>query len=146
MEELDSKETPFQPGHPVSPENFKGRMNIIENISRYMPSVVSGNAHHFFIIGKRGMGKTSLGTYMKNIVQKKFKMVGVHILNDGTHDIETLIVQIIENILNEIESESWSKKIFKKLKEHIKSAGAFGTTIEFRPDGTVKNFTDRIFS
>jgi hypothetical protein len=144
MEEVPLRETPFQPGHPVSPENFKGRMDIIENISRYMANVISGNAQHFFITGKRGMGKTSLAAYVKNLVQKKFKMVGVHVVNDSVHDIESLIEQIIERLLNEIESESWSEKIFDKLRDNIKSAGAFGANIELRPnsDEFIKSVKD----
>ena len=124
------KETPFQVGHPVNPENFKGRMDIIQNMNRYMINTVKGEAQHFFITGKRAMGKTSLAGYMKNLAQKKYKMIGVHILNDGEHDIESLIKQIIENLLSEIESESWYDKIFNKLKDNIKSAGAYGFHVE----------------
>ncbi|MDR0910990.1 MAG: KAP family NTPase [Methanobrevibacter sp.] len=132
MEEFPLKETPFQPGHPVNPENFKGRMDIIQNIIRYMPNVISGNAQHFFITGKRGMGKTSLANYVKQLVQKKFKMVGVHVTNDSLQDIESLISHVIEQLLNEIESETWSKKIFRKFKDNIKSVGAFGANIELK--------------
>jgi len=144
MKEIPLRETPFQPGHPVSPEDFKGRMDIIENITRYMPSVISGNPQHFFVTGKRGMGKTSLAKYVKNLAQKKFKMVGVHIVNDEIHDIESLIEKIIENLLNEIESESWSEKIFDKFKNNIKSVGAFGAKVELKSNsekfiGSVKN-------
>jgi D-mannonate dehydratase len=71
---------------------------------------------------------------VKKIVQKEFDMVGLHILTDGTDDIENLIAQIIENILNEIKSEAWSESMLDKLKEHIKTAGAFEDTIELRPD------------
>ena len=134
MEQEPLRETPFQPGHPVSSRYFKGRTDIIQNINRYMPNVINGNAQHFFVTGKRGMGKTSLARYVKNLAQKKFKMVGIHILNDGVHDIESLIKQIIESLLNEIESESWSDKIFNKLKNNIKSAGAFGFSVELKSD------------
>jgi len=142
MEDDLLKETPFQPGHPVNPENFKGRMDIITNINRYMVNAVNGDAQHFFITGKRAMGKTSLAGYVKNLAQKKFKMIGVHILNDGVHDIESLIKQIIETLLNEIESETWSEKIFNKLKKNIKNAGAYGFSIELRPNS--EDFIDSV--
>ena len=51
------KESLFQPGQPVSADRFKGREEIIHEILKYFPSVKSGNPQHFFITGKRGMGK-----------------------------------------------------------------------------------------
>ena len=63
---ISEKESLFQPGQPVSPDRFKGREDVIQNILRYFPSVKSGNPQHFFITGKRGMGKTSLANYISD--------------------------------------------------------------------------------
>lgn len=57
---LISKKSVFQPKQPVNPDRFKGRQQTIEEIIRYFPGVLSGQPRHFFITGKRGMGKTSL--------------------------------------------------------------------------------------
>lgn len=128
------KESPFQPGHPVDPEKFKGRKEIITKICRYMQQATQQkNPQHFFITGKRGMGKSSLATYIKKMAKRKFRMVGVHLYLDGVHDVESLIQQIIERLLNEIEDESWSDRIFKILDEHIESVGLLGSTIKFKP-------------
>ena len=54
--DIGTKESLFQPGQPVSADRFKGREEIIKEILKYFPSVKSGNHHHFFITGKRGMG------------------------------------------------------------------------------------------
>ena len=37
-------------------------------------------------------------------------MVTAHIMNDGVHDIDELVVQIIERILNAIGPEKWHDK------------------------------------
>ena len=118
---IPDKESLFQPGQPVSPDRFKGREDIIENVLKYFPSIVSGNPQHFFITGKRGMGKTSLANVISDISKNEFSMVTAHIMNDGVHDIEELIIQIIERILNSIRSEKWSKKIFDYLQDNIEN-------------------------
>ncbi|WP_297898247.1 ATP-binding protein [Methanobrevibacter sp.] len=129
-----NKISPFQPEEPVEPEKFEGRKNIIEKNLPFLNQAANGIPTHFFIKGKRGMGKTSLASYFKDIAERKYKMVGVHVLNDGVHDIDSLIKQIIERLLNEIEKETWSDKIKEKLKDHIKTVQILGNKIEFNPD------------
>jgi hypothetical protein len=86
------------------------------------------------IRGKKGIGKSSIADYFIDIAENEFNMLGVHVYNDGVNNIETLIQHTIDRILNEIKRESWSKKIFDKLKKHVKSVGVFGTKIEFEGD------------
>ena len=110
--DISEKESLFQPGQPVSPDRFEGREDIIKEILKYFPAVRSGNPQHFFITGKRGMGKTSLANYISDFAHNNYSMVTAHIMNDGVHDIDELVVQIIERVLNAIRPEKWSSKIF----------------------------------
>ena len=130
------RESLFQPGQPVSPDRFEGREGIIKEIVSYFPSIVCGNPQHFFIMGKRGMGKTSLANYISDVANKNYSMVTAHIMNDGVHSIEELLIQIIERILNSIKSEKWSEKIFKLFGDNIESVGLGGLNIKFKPSET----------
>jgi len=142
---ISEKESLFQPGQPVSPDRFKGREDVIQNILRYFPSVKSGNPQHFFITGKRGMGKTSLANYISDLARNNYSMVTAHIMNDGVHDIDELVVQIIERILNNIRSEKWSEKIFELIGNHIESVGFKGVNIKFKPqEAELKNIKDNL--
>ncbi|MCL2114718.1 MAG: ATP-binding protein [Methanobrevibacter sp.] len=134
---LTDKISPFQPESPVKPENFEGRKEIIDKNLPFLRQSASGRPTHFLIKGKRGMGKTSLAEFFNNIAEKEYKMVGVHVLNDGVHSINDLIHQIIERLLNEIRKETWSEKIFNKLKNNVKSAELFGIKLEFTHDEKV---------
>lgn len=138
------KNSPFQPGKPVSPQNFEGRIEIIQDYTRYINQSVYGDSQHFFITGKRGMGKSSLASYLKECAKKKYKMVGVHVYNDGVHTTEDLISEVIERILNEIQDESWSDKIINKFEEYIESVSFLGTTIKLKPNSKdlIKNIKD----
>jgi len=105
---------PFNPDSPVAPENFEGRKEILKSNIKILEQTKFGNPKHFFITGLRGMGKSSLASYFKDYAEKKLKYVGVHIYNDGVHDIDSLIKQIIESLLNNIQKESFFDKIFNK--------------------------------
>lgn len=126
-------DSPFQPGQPVSPNKFKGREDIINEIIRYFPAVVNGKPQHFFITGKRGMGKTSLAHFISNYAENNFSLITAHIMNDGVHSIDELITQIIERILNSIRPEKWSDKIFDFFNDHIEKIGIGGINIKFKP-------------
>ncbi|KZX15544.1 hypothetical protein MBFIL_06360 [Methanobrevibacter filiformis] len=79
------------------------------------------------------MGKSSLASYFKDYTEKKLKYVGVHIYNDGVHDIESLIRQIIEELLNNIQKESFFDHVFNAFKSHVESVNLFGTSLKFKP-------------
>ena len=143
--DISEKESLFQPGQPVSPDRFEGREDIIEEILKYFPAVKSGNPQHFFITGKRGMGKTSLANYISDFARNNHSMVTAHIMNDGVHDIDELVVQIIERILNAIRPEKWSSKIFKLIGNYIDSVGFGGLNIKFKPpEDELKNIKDNL--
>lgn len=126
-------DSPFQPGAPVNPQNFKGRQEIIQDINRYMASSRKGVVEHFYITGKRGMGKTSLTNYIIDYYEKNFNAIGVHVVNDGIHDIETLLQAIIEELLNKNKNDAWYKKLYDGIKDEIDTIGILGNTIKFRP-------------
>ncbi|MCL2156906.1 MAG: ATP-binding protein [Methanobrevibacter sp.] len=131
---INGRISPFQPGEPVKPEQFQGRQKIIDKYSNLLYESSKGKSHHFFITGKRGMGKTSLARYLKECARHKYQMIGVHIVNEGIHDIDGLIIQIVENILNEIEAEKWSKKIINAFTKYVDKVGLFGVTFKFKPE------------
>lgn len=85
-------ESPFEPGHHVSPDKFKGREEDINKIIRYMPKIINqGIPEHFFITGKRGMGKTSFVKFMGNKVEEEFHMLPIYLNNEGQDKLEDLI-------------------------------------------------------
>ena len=140
---IGKRNSPFEPGVPVSPEYFKGRSNIIEEIIRYFPAISLGRPQHFFIMGKRGFGKSSLAKYVLNYAKNDYSMIGVHIMNDGVHSVDELVIQVIEVILNEIRSEKWADKILDFFDNHIEKVGVGGLTIKFKPSNTeLKNIKD----
>ena len=105
-------ESPFEPGHHVSPDNFKGREEDILKIIRYMPKIINkGIPEHFFVIGKRGMGKTSFVKFVGNKVEEDFQMLPIYLNNEGKDSIEDLIQLILETIFKEFDKTKKGKQI-----------------------------------
>ncbi|MDR1722078.1 MAG: ATP-binding protein, partial [Methanobrevibacter sp.] len=127
------KNSPFTPYSPVAPENFQGRESILEYFIIGLNQAAHGKAQHFFLMGDRGFGKSSVANFLKYIAEKKYKMISVHVYNDGVSDIDTLMIEILESLLVQIESEKWSKKIFDLFKDNIQSLDLFGAKFEFKP-------------
>ena len=42
------RESPFQPGIPVSPDRFSGRQETIKKILRHVTPTIKGETQHFF--------------------------------------------------------------------------------------------------
>lgn len=137
--ELDyDRESPFQPGIPVSPDRFMGRKDTIKKILRYVNLAVKGQTQHFFLTGKRRMGKTSLTDFVKEYVDYSKKMIGVYVSNKGNESIEILTKEIIEALINELPPDSRADKIKNWFGEHIKSIEWNGAKISFKADETLQ--------
>ena len=104
-------DTPFEPGRPVSPSNFKGRRTDCIKIIRYIPGVIkNGTPEHFFITGKRGMGKTSFIQYVSRIAEDNFNMIPIQFNNRNGSSIEELILKLIERLSDEFDKGFKGKK------------------------------------
>lgn len=130
------RESPFEPSKPVSPDNFKGRIDTIKKILRYANKAKKGNVQHFFLTGKRGMGKTSLAKYVQNYLEAEFDMVGVYVSNKGNNSLESLVNSIIEALLNVVPKESLKDKV-KDLFGKIESVEIKNMKVTFRPDAKI---------
>ena len=51
------RESPFQPGIPVSPNRFIGRTKNIDHILRHVNPVIKGETQHFFLTEKEELEK-----------------------------------------------------------------------------------------
>ena len=97
------RESPFQPGKPVSPYYFKGRHSSIQKIIRYYNNARNCDVQHFFLTGKKGIGKTSLAEFVKQYLEDNANALGIYVSNKGQDSLEKLITSIFEAFLNNVE-------------------------------------------
>ena len=128
------RESPFQPGIPVFPDRFKGRQETIRKILRRANIIYKGEPQHFFLTGKRRMGKTSVADFVKDYLDYKKNMIGVYVSNKGNDSIETLTNWIIEALINELPHESRFEKAKKWFKDHVEYIEVKGNKVKFKAD------------
>ena len=75
------KKSPFSPGDNVNHESFVGREKIVEGIIKYLPNIFDGENRHFYLVGNRGMGKSSLSDYLSYILEAKYDVITIKISN-----------------------------------------------------------------
>ena len=127
------RESPFQPGKPVSPYYFKGRHSSIQKILRYYNNACDKDVQHFFLTGKKGIGKTSLAEFVKQYLEDNGNALGIYVSNKGQNSLEGLVTSIFEAFLNNVEKGFFKRK-FESLLGKIESIEFKGTKIIFKPD------------
>ena len=114
----------------MNPEDFVGRENIVNNIIKYLPNIFDGENRHFYLVGNRGMGKSSLSDYLSYILEAKYDVITIKISNEGVEDVNTLIVRIIEALLNNVKVDSLKEKLLKNFSNYVETVGVMG--LKFR--------------
>ncbi len=124
--------SPFTPGVPVPLEFFVGRAHeisqFIEGIKR---SIALGRAERFFILGERGIGKSSICRFVQWIAERDQQILGLHVFNGGVDSLEEMVRRIFERLLRESLDKPWHAKVKNFLGNHIKQLDIFGLAVEF---------------
>ena len=132
---LDNEiETPFQPSNPVKPEYFKGRLDVIRKIIRYTPNALKCEPQHFFLTGKKAMGKTSISDFVMEYLIEEYNMACSYTSNKGNNSIEFLCSDILVNLLNNLPKQSRLEKVKTWFGKHVSEVEFAGTKIRLNID------------
>lgn len=141
-------DSPFEPTRPVSPRKFKGRLKDTQKILRQIPRTIhNGMPEHFFITGKKGMGKTSFVRYVASQAEDNYQMIPVYLSNDKGNTLDELIRRLLEALFREIYKESWGEKLIKLFVDNIQEIKIGGSGFSLKDNQKVvenikKNFVD----
>lgn len=136
------KTNPFNPGSPVDPNDFVGRMIEIENFKQRLKQTEIGSLASMAVAGGYGIGKTSFLHKCKTIADENEALSIYFSLNElAKLDRQTLAGILIERLTEKVNEEAILNKIshgvlnaLKKIKITIKPID-----ISFR-DGEGKEF------
>ncbi|MDP2982074.1 MAG: ATP-binding protein [Candidatus Latescibacter sp.] len=73
------EDSPFKPGSPVPVELFVGRTAQIQEIIRYVKQTAAGKQENVFLSGERGIGKSSLASFIRQWVIKNENFLTIHV-------------------------------------------------------------------
>ena len=132
---LDQKpDSPFTPGTPVPPELFVGRKEQLREAARYMDRAVAGKLENLFLVGERGIGKSSFAAYLRRVAEIEKRMLSVHVFLGGVNTLDGMVQRVFEGLLREVRAES---SLFEKVRDlfgkHIEKLDLFGVSVRFAP-------------
>ena len=149
---MNNKESsPFTPGSPVPVELFVGRSEQISEIIRYVNQTLSGKQENVFLAGDRGIGKSSLASFIRYFVSTQKNMLGIHVFLGRVTTLEGMVHHIFEQLLKETKGENWFTEIKSLFGKYIKEIGLFGISVSFTPPQEdlkelVRNFPEAIYN
>lgn len=131
MDMAAKERSPFTPGVPVPVEYFVGRTAEIETLVRAIRQCAQGRNENIFLTGERGIGKSSLGRFVRSFAQKDFAFVGAHCYLGGEQSLESVCAQIFKRLLEELPDKSLFDRARESFGRYIKGVDLLGLNIEF---------------
>ena len=125
--------SPFTPGSPARADLFAGREGQIWEVSNYLTQAAHGRMENVFLIGDRGIGKSSFASFILEKARASNDFVGAHVHLGGANTLEEMARRVIEELVNEIRRYSWHDELMRFVREHVRSVGVFGARLEFNP-------------
>ncbi len=125
--------SPFTPGKPVDKELFVGRKEEVEFLKRKAEQSTEMGMQTIFLAGERGIGKSSLASFAKDVIEKESKLLGIYTSLGGINTIDKMVAKIIDRFVK----DNYDKSIFEGFKgsfnKYIRQVGLFGINVEFKP-------------
>lgn len=149
---LNNKVTsPFTPGSPVPYELFVGRKKKIKEIIRYVDQSLAGKQENVFLSGDRGIGKSSMASFLRYYVSTQRNILGIHAFLGGVSTVEEMVRYIFDQLLKETKGQPSFNSISTLFGKHIKEVGLFGISLSFNPPEKnlrelVRNFPEAIYN
>ncbi|MEW6102748.1 MAG: BREX system ATP-binding domain-containing protein [bacterium] len=128
---ITQKESPFTPGRPVPIEYFIARIKEIERLERAIKQASSGRNENIFIMGERGIGKSSLAGFIRYVAQKDYQFIGAHCSLGSARNLDEVCRLIFQKLLQELPDKNLFEKVKDIFGKYIKNIDLLGMNIEF---------------
>lgn len=127
---MDPETSPFRPGQPAPVESFVGRSREVERLRGMVKASALGNFRIGFISGERGIGKSSLASFVRHLSERESAVVGCHVFLGGVGDLKEMLRRTFDRLLKESMDEPWHGQVRKFFGDRVRKVGLFGVTIE----------------
>lgn len=124
--------SPFTPGRPVPVEFFVGRLEEIGRLRKKVESAVGARRLEMgFVVGERGIGKSSLAAFVRTLCEREQRVLGIHTFLGGVSTLEEMVRRVFDRLLKEGVETPWYGKLKAFFGKHIREVGLFGISVEF---------------
>lgn len=142
--------SPFSPGLPVPVEFFVGRLKQVRELSRYLRHTLSGKQENVFLVGDRGVGKSSLACFMRYSFANNADIICLHVFLATVSTLKEMVRRIFDQLLKETKGQAWFQDIAQYFEDHILQ-DLFGISASFSPPDEdlrrlVRNFPEAVYN
>ena len=146
---MEPESSPFTPGQPAPIEYFVGRITEIQTLAGLAKTAAKGKLKLAFTTGERGIGKSSLLSFVRHLVDRENKMASAHVFLGGTKNLEGFVEEIFTKVLRDNIDKPWYNKLIDFFGKRVKQVGLFGITVALQltdqdKQDLVKNFVPSI--
>jgi LmbE family N-acetylglucosaminyl deacetylase len=125
--------SPFSPGRPVPLEFFVGRRLEMERLDRKVARAAKGLVEVEFLVGERGIGKSSLASIARSRAENEHQALGVHTYLSGAASLEDAVRSVFDRLLNTVAATSLFEKVKGLFGKYIRKVELFSLRLEFAP-------------
>jgi len=129
----EKESSPFYSGKIVPEDLFVGRMAEREILVRYACEVLSGKQQNVFLMGDRGIGKSSLASFVRYYLSIEKNILGLHVSLGRVKTLAQMVHHIFEAVLKETKEQSLFEVIRPLFGKHIRKVEALGISVTFAP-------------
>jgi len=131
---MSKERNPFSPGNPVAPGLFIGRDEQVKLLRRAIGQAAVGNSQYLFVTGERGIGKSSLACFGKDLAEREYGFVGAQALLGGADSLGEVCRRLYQSVISQMPDRNLLEKVRSVFERYVARVDLFGVGIEFRRD------------
>ena len=88
-----------------------------------------------FITGERGIGKSSLASFVRLLCERDGDVTGCHVYLGGVHDLHQMAGRIFDRLLKDSIDRPWHRQVLEFFGDRVRKIGLFGVSVELALSG-----------
>ncbi len=127
---MNPEYSPFTPHHPVNAALFRGRKDQIDELLVTVRKAAQGNLQIGWISGERGIGKSSLASFVGFLAERDEQALTAHVHLGGVDELQDMVREAHLSLLKDNQSKSWGQNLWSLFGTRIKKIGLYGIDIQ----------------
>ena len=111
-------------------EYFIGRVREVKRLRGMVKASTQGKFRIGFVSGERGIGKSSLASFVRHLSEHESQVAGCHVFLGGVEDLKEMLRRTFDRLLKESMDRPWHEQIKEFFGNHVRKVGLFEIALE----------------